>query len=241
MKQIKDFSDDRYKGICLHCSSTLATMPTNGDHVPSKALLDRPLPANVHVVETCAQCNNGFSSDEEYFAAFLGAAMSGSTEPVAQMFETARKILFGNAKLRREIEATRTESTDADGNARLTWLPDLDRLRRVVVKNARGHAFHELGQPMLKKPDDILIVPLEVIDEERLADFLTVNLGSGLPEVGSRLLQRVYEGTDMVDGWIIVQPSVYVFAIVETDGVTVRSIIREYLLTEVTWRWRSGG
>ena len=40
----------------------------------------------------------------------------------------------------------------------------------------------------------------------------------------------------MVDGWIIVQPSVYVFAVIETDYVTVRSIIREYLLTEVTWR-----
>ena len=40
----------------------------------------------------------------------------------------------------------------------------------------------------------------------------------------------------MVDGWIIVQPGVYVFAIIETEGVTVRSIIREYLLTEVTWR-----
>lgn len=26
--------------------------------------------------------------------------------------------------------------------------------------------LHELGQPMLEEPDDILIVPLEVIDEE---------------------------------------------------------------------------
>jgi hypothetical protein len=104
------------------------------------------------------------------------------------------------------------------------------------VKNARGHAFHELGQPMLEEPDDILIVPLEAIDEERLADFLTVDLGPGWPEVGSRLLQRVCEGADMADGWIIVQPGVYVFAVIEADGVTVRSIIREYLLTEVTWQ-----
>jgi hypothetical protein len=236
MKQIKDFSDDRYKGTCLHCGAGLTTKPTNDDHVPSKALLDRPLPANVHVVETCVQCNNGFSVDEEYFAAFLGAAMSGSTDPDAQVFETARKVLARNAKLRREIEATRTESGVFDGNPRLTWLPDLDRIRRVVVKNARGHAFHELGQPMLEEPDDILVVPLETIDEVRLADFLTVDLGSVWPEVGSRLLQRVYEGIDMVDGWIVVQPSIYVFAVIETDSVTVRSIIREYLLTEVTWR-----
>ncbi|TIR62665.1 MAG: hypothetical protein E5X17_00790 [Mesorhizobium sp.] len=89
---------------------------------------------------------------------------------------------------------------------------------------------------MLEEPDDILIVPLEVIDEERLAEFLTVDLGSAWPEVGSRLLQRMYEGIDMADGWIIVQPGIYVFAVIETDGVTVRSIIREYLLTEVSWR-----
>ena len=81
-----------------------------------------------------------------------------------------------------------------------------------------------------------MIVPLEVIDEERLADFLSVDLGCVWPEVGSRLFQRVYEGADMVDGWIIVQPEIYVFAVVESDGVIVRSIIREYLLTEVMWR-----
>lgn len=236
MKQIKDFSDDRYKGTCLHCGVALATKQTNDDHVPSKALLDRPLPANVHVVEICVQCNNGFSSDEEYFAAFLGAAMSGSTDPEAQKCETARRVLAGNAKLRREIEVARTEVVNSDGNLRLTWLPDLDRIRRVVAKNARGHVFHELGQPMFAEPDDILVVPLEMIDEEPLADFLTVDLGSVWPEVGSRLFQRIYEGIDMVDGWIIVQPGVYVFAVIETDDVTVRSIIREYLLTEVTWR-----
>lgn len=237
MKQVKDFSDDRYKGSCLHCGASLSAKPTNDDHVPSKALLDRPLPANVHVVETCMECNNGFSADEEYFAAFLGAAMSGSTAPDAQVFETARKALAGNAKFRREIDAAKIEGTDIDGKPQLRWLPDIKRIERVVVKNARGHAFHELGQPMFAEPDDIMIVPLEVIEEERLAEFLTIDMGDSWPEVGSRLLQRVVEGTDMVDGWIVVQPNVYVFAVLDAEGVIVRSIIREYLLTEVTWRW----
>lgn len=134
MKHVKDFSDSRYKGTCLHCGASLTTKPTSDDHVPSKVLLDRPLPDNVHVVETCVQCNNGFSSDEEYFAAFLGVVMSGSTDLDAQVFETARKVLAGNAKLRREIEGTGTESTAPDGSRRLTWTPDLERIRHVVVK-----------------------------------------------------------------------------------------------------------
>ena len=71
--------------------------PTNDDHVPSKVLLDRPFPANIHVVETCAECNSGFSADEEYFAAFLGSVMSGSTDPEAQVFGASRKILTRNA------------------------------------------------------------------------------------------------------------------------------------------------
>lgn len=236
MKKIKDFSDDRYKSACPHCGRSLVPGSTSDDHIPSKALLDRPLPDNVHVVKTCVQCNNGFSSDEEYFAAFLGAVLSGSADPGEQVTVTARMILSGNAKLRRAIEAARTKQIDSAGNQRLTWQPDLERIRRVVVKNARGHALHELGQPMLNEPDSVMIVPLEAIAENHLADFLTIDSGSWWPEVGSRLLQRAIEGTDMVEGWIIVQPGVYAFAVIETDSVTIRSIIREYLLTEVTWR-----
>jgi hypothetical protein len=234
MKQIKDYSDDRYKGACLHCGSVLG-LDSTSDHVPTKALLDRPLPENVHVVDTCRQCNNGFSSDEEYFAAFLSAAMSGSTEPNEQPFDTARSVLAGNAKLRREIEASKTAIPGTDGPPRTAWIPEIERIHRVVVKNARGHAFHELGRPLFHEPDQISIAPIETIDEERLADFLTIDMGHAWPEVGSRLLQRVAAGIDMAHGWIIVQPEIYVFAVIETNGVTVRSIIREYLLTEVTW------
>ena len=148
MKQMQEFSDHRYKGACPHCGVSISTVEWNDDHVPSKVLLDNPFPPNIHVVRTCVRCNSGFSSDEEYFAAFLGATISGSTEPAAQKFETARKILAGNAKLRREIEATRVESVDSAGNRRLTWTPDLDRIQRVVLKSARGHAFHELARIM---------------------------------------------------------------------------------------------
>jgi hypothetical protein len=88
----------------------------------------------------------------------------------------------------------------------------------------------------LDEPDDVFIGALETMDEDRLADFLTVDLGPGYPEVGSRMLQRVFDGSDMINGWIVVQPEIYVFAVIETEGILVRSIIREYLLTEVFWQ-----
>lgn len=235
MKAINDFTDERYKGFCLHCGASLAETASTRDHVPSKVLLDRPLPTNVHVVGICGECNNGFSADEEYFVAFLGATISGGVEPVPAMFESARRALLGNSKLVAKISLSAETFKDEDGVQRLFWRPDLERIKNVVVKNARGHAYHELGQPRYDEPEHVFLQPMVSAPEERLAEFLLVDHGNAWPEVGSRLLQRLYSGEDMAAGWIIVQPGAYVFTVFENDGIVVRSIIREYLLTEVRW------
>lgn len=70
MREIEEFVDERQKAWCVHCGSVLAQSEVNRDHVPSKTLLDRPLPAHVPQVEVCAACNNGFSKDEEYLSVF---------------------------------------------------------------------------------------------------------------------------------------------------------------------------
>ncbi len=235
MRTIRDFTDARYRGFCLHCGASLSETTSTRDHVPSKVLLDRPLPVNVHVVEICGECNNGFSANEEYFAAFLGATMSGSVEPVPEMFESARRALFGNSKLAAEISRSAETYVDEDGVQRLIWRPELERIEKVVVKNARGHAHYELGQPCFGQPEHVLLQPLITAPEKWITEFLLVDHGNAWPEVGSRLLQRLYSGEDMAAGWIIVQPGVYVFTVFENDGIVVRSIIREYLLTEVRW------
>jgi len=235
LRQINDFTDERYKGFCLHCGASLKSAGGTRDHVPSKVLLDRPLPSNVHTVEVCRSCNNGFSADEEYFAAFLGATMAGGVVPVPEMIESARRALEGNVKLAAEIGRSARSYEDEDGIRRLTWLPDRKRIEKIVVKNARGHAFYELGQPCYGEPDLVILQPLVTAPEEWLAEFLQADHGNAWPEVGSRLLQRLYSGEDMAAGWIVVQPGVYVFTVLEDDGIVVRSIIREYLLTEVRW------
>ena len=49
---------------CVYCG-------TDGgrtrDHVPPKSLIRQPYPANLWTVPSCAECNQGFSKDEEYF------------------------------------------------------------------------------------------------------------------------------------------------------------------------------
>lgn len=52
MKLVMDFSDSRYKGACIHCGASWTAKTSSEDHVPTKALLDRNLPATL----ACAEC-----------------------------------------------------------------------------------------------------------------------------------------------------------------------------------------
>ena len=55
------------------------------------------------------------------------------------------------------------------------------------------------------------------------------------PEVGSRMMQRLVMG-DLNRGWVTVQEGVYRYMVVQLFGGTVvRSVIREYMATEVLW------
>ena len=56
------------------------------------------------------------------------------------------------------------------------------------------------------------------------------------PEVGSRMLVRVVSGEGLASGgWIEVEPAHYRYAIDWGDGLTVRTVIWDYLATKVRW------
>ena len=55
------------------------------------------------------------------------------------------------------------------------------------------------------------------------------------PEVGSRMMTRVLTGQDMRDGWVIVQDGVYRFRVQQCGVMLVRTVLFEYLATEVQW------
>jgi hypothetical protein len=209
---------------------------SNLDHVPSKSILDRPLPDNVPTIRICRSCNTTFSNDEEYFVAFLGSVLAGSTDPDQQVIERAEKALRNNDRLRQEIEAQFRVEEDADGNGWTTFVPNILRVQNVIVKNARGHVLFEHGQPARGEPVRVAIQPIPVLQPEAVDAFEHIDYGPGWPEVGSRLMTRLITGEDMrPDGWVIVQPDVYRFAVVDDGQFTVRTVIREYLATEVIW------
>ena len=90
--------------------------------------------------------------------ACLSAAMSGSTDPGKQVIPSARRILEKSEALQTAINRS-SGYTTIGGEQRLVWKPDIERIERVVVKNARGHAFFEIGEPMMHKPASVRVIP----------------------------------------------------------------------------------
>lgn len=234
MQEIEEFTDERQKGWCIHCGTPISTISTNWDHVPTKGLLDRPLPSYVPQVEVCKKCNSSFSLDEEYFITFLSCVLSGSTAPEAQVNPKIQRALARNPALVARLDAAKQAFTTPSGEEKVIWQPESERINRIAVKNARGHAFFEFGEPMLREPNYVWAMPLVLLTDQQRTEFEEV-AASGWPEVGSRMMTRIASGADLDKGWVVVQDDVYRYAVVQEGTLMVRSVIRNYLATEVSW------
>ena len=186
-------------------------------------------------MSVCRKCNNDFSHDEEYFVAFLSAVRSGTTDPTLQVHLPGARVLARSNGLRKRIEGTRREYKTIKGDVKTVWTPDLKRIRRIVIKNARGHAMYELGEPMLDAPSCVSVLPLDALTNSEREAFEDAGFGDLWPEVGSRMMTRLLTGQDLQNGWVIVQGDIYRYAVNQQGMITVRSVIHEYLATEVVW------
>ena len=234
MKQIYHFSNQLGSVDCIPCPENNHSGRYSRDHIPTKALLNSPYPENLMDVGMCQECNSGFGRDEEYFAAFLASVISGSTELDPLQFPTASRILTHNPPLRSRIDAARHMEATTGKCTEVIWTPELERIERVIVKNARGHVLFELGQPIELPPTHVNIVPIEQMSPRQLSQFEHPQGCAGWPEVGSRLMLRLLETDECGEGgWIEVQNGVYRYAVDELPRV--RMVLREYLAAEVAW------
>ena len=230
MEQINNFGDDRNKGFCIHCGGADETR----DHIPSKVLLDEPYPTNMHVVPSCLSCNNALSADEQYVACLIECVLVGDTNPIKIPRPRIGKLLAENPLLRERIE--RAKSLSRGGSP--IWSIEEERVKAVVLKLARGHAAYELNEPQVGPPEYIDIRPLVTMSEsERMAFEQGDGAGPALyPEVGSRAMQRMFEGQDLCGGgWVLVQDGNYRFRTSQDNGLTIQMVIREYLGCQVGW------
>lgn len=106
------------------------------------------------------------------------------------------------------------------------------------MKNAKGHVYYELSEPMLEAPSRVSFGPLLSLTPTQREEFEDVSWPGYWPEVGTRMLTRVASGLD-TDGaeWVIVQDDVYRYGVTPRGGGTlVRIVMREYLGAEVFWK-----
>lgn len=224
--------DERLKNRCVFCGGQSETK----DHCPSKVLLDDPLPENLPVVESCLQCNNGFSLDEEYIACFVESVITGTVDPELVTRPKVRKIYSRKYNLSQQI----SDSCETLENGDLIWYPELARFEHICLKLARGHLAFELSDIITEKPESIDIFPLSILDEASLFKFELSGMGEirGWPELGSRAFHRAVGAKpyhNQYGPWIDVQPKRYRYTVDESGGVTVRAVLSEYLAFEITW------
>lgn len=113
------------------------------------------------------------------------------------------------------------------------------RVERVVVKTARGHVSYEYGEPMLNGPEHAWTLPLTAMtaaEREEFENAGTAGELAGWAEVGSRMMRRALTGQDMRDGCVFVQDGIYRFCVEQSGGILIRSVLFEYLATDVYWR-----
>ena len=194
-------------------------------------------PANIPVVWICRECNQSFSCDEDYLRLFLHCVLAGSTNPGDHSHPAVRRALERHGQMRAQIEGSKTQVLAVGRDPLPVWIPDERRVKRVVLKNAKGHAFFELGHPVWAKEKHVWAKPLVRMTQPERRVFFEVPSSDcpGWPEVGSRMMTRLVTGQDVRDAWIVVQEGVYRYRVEQTAGLFVKSILFEYLATETYW------
>jgi len=215
--------------MCSYCGEK----PDTRDHVPSKILLDEPFPENLPVVPCCNKCNQGFSLDEEYIACLIECVICGTTEINGLRREKIKLTLQRNDSLRQKISNSMTCK-----NGQVSFDVEVERLKNVIFKLAKGHAKYENSEPMLDEPKYFGFKPLSTMNQGEIDRFLADMELIKSPEVGSRAMQSLYidNNNNELSHWTEVQQNNYSYCVTNTlDRLSVKMIIGDYLAAEVIW------
>lgn len=232
MRDIEPFADTRHLAFCAQCGGP----PETRDHVPPKTFFDKPFPPYLPVVGTCGACNGGASLDEEYVACLIEVAACGSANPDELERPRIVRALRRNTALASRFHAA------FDSEAGVVTA-ELERVRRVIDKMARGLWAYELAEPALDRSADVRFQPLLTMGEDERARFERVHRSSLFAEVGSRMMTRQATATNAAlaedsAGWQIVQGNRFRYAIQIGDNDVIKLVLREYLAAEVQFESR---
>jgi hypothetical protein len=227
MRYIEPFSDSRSDPFCAYCWGTADSR----DHVPPKVFLDPPYPDHLPCVGSCRRCNVGASQDEQYVACLIEAVVCGSVDPARIRRPKIARTLARTPKLAARIGAS---MRIVDG--RIVTDVETDRVDRVFEKLGRGLYAFEMGEPATDMVAALRVSPIESLDHDALSAFATLAAPELLPEVGSRMMQRVIvlDERRVVNDWVEVQPGQFDYALEDFAGdVRVKFVVADLLAVEV--------
>lgn len=137
--------------ICVYCGSTEAL---TDDHIPPRTLFPTPRPSNLITVRSCRDCNEGASTDDEYFRLMISMRHDTGDHPaVKQNLPSIYRSLQKPAKKGFQ-QALFNSMSDKDiassggiylGTAQ-GYDVNLARLDRVAARITTGLFYHEFGK-----------------------------------------------------------------------------------------------
>ncbi len=229
MIQRNKFSDARLDAMCVYCGD----FPNTRDHVPSKVLLDEPFPENIHNVPCCYACNQGLSTDEEYFACIIECLIHGSVEIEKLSRPKIKRILSKKHHLHKKIiDAIRMNKEKVEFEI------DYRAFNNVLLKLSKGHAAFETSEPQLRNPSTLMFKDIYSMTIPEREIFFACPELEKYPEIGSRLFQQAVlsEGNIPYSIWITVQENSYSYMVNSSmSQLTVRLFIFSFLAVEAIW------
>lgn len=156
------------------------------EHLPPKAVYNKPYPPNLPWVPACRTCNSGASSFDQRFAVYLSMAVSGANERGAALWKTrGLRTLGKNYELAHSIlrgiedarNARHLPAPPAD-RARFLWPRDV--FQQVSARLSRGiywqHTGSVLGDRVWMKFDAWQDNRPEMLDGTQ--DFIEKTIGN---------------------------------------------------------------
>ena len=216
---------------CIYCGNSADTR----EHVPSKVFLGGALPENLPTIPACFKCNNSFSSDEKYVACILDV-LKCKIYSNSNLQDSTVERLEKDVQLKNLID----ESVRII-DEKVYFSIDENRLLRILVKLARGHAGFE--NDYVNFDDDAEIEVrydyLFNLSENFMQEFNSISESQLWPEVGSRGL-LIVENLETGDAagymfWSEVQEGRYRYRVDynEHGGICVKIVIYEFLYCRI--------
>lgn len=217
---------------CIYCGKPATTR----EHTPSKAFLLEPYPENLPTIPACFECNNSYSEDENYVSCFLDVLKSHVYLDYTRQTQTDSRLLK-DEKLQKTLQE---QIQIKDG--KVYFQLDEQRICRILLKLARGHAGFELDYVNFDDTEiDIWYGFAFDMSEDGIEEFNSIPTYRLYPEVGSRgmyLIQNLNTGdVQTFARWIEVQDGQYRYQVSYNDngGIVVKIVIFEFLYCEVNF------